>query len=117
MFLKLTFLYIFIFEILSSVTVEEYAQNFLDSRNEISLLKVDFLVIQNLTLDETDLHEKWKDLEKYKYTDELILLKEKPTTFINFEGAFIPQDFFTQAFINRASKGRGCKRPCKTKSQ
>ena len=113
MFLKLTFLYIFIFEILSSVTVEEYAQNFLDSRNEISLLKVDFLVIQNLTLDETDLDEKWKDLEKYKYTDELILLKEKPTTFINFEGAYIPQDSSPKLLSIELPKSEVVKDPVK----
>ena len=92
MFLKLTLLHILLIEPISSVSVKEFAKNFLDYRNEIDLIQVDFFVIQNLTLEEADLNEKWKDLKKFKFSEELILLKDKPTSLINFDNSYIIKD-------------------------
>ena len=60
---------------------EEYIQHFLD-QDQPDLLKIDFLVVQHLMIEEVDLNEKWRNLEQFNFSEELIVLKEQPTTLV-----------------------------------
>lgn len=79
--LKLSLLLTLIAHGLYAKSSEEYIQLFLD-KDQPDLIKIDFLVIQHLTIEEVDLNEKWKNLEKFIFSEELIQLKEEPTSLV-----------------------------------
>ena len=95
MFLKLPLLFFLIYQNQYSINSDEYVKNYIDSKS--SLLKIDFLVVQNLNIENIDLKEKWRDLESYKFSDELLYIKERPTTLVKLpkkeetEGMYVPK--------------------------
>ena len=79
--LKLSLLLTMIAHGLYAKSSEEYIQHFLN-QDQPDLLKIDFLVIQHLMIEEVDLNEKWRNLEQFNFSEELIVLKEQPTTLV-----------------------------------
>ena len=61
-----------------------------------NIVQIDFFIIQNLTIEERDLDEKWKKLEKLEFSDELIEIKNEPTTLIDVPTSVIVTDNFLQ---------------------
>jgi len=82
MSLKLTLIFAFVVQNIYAKSSDEYVQLFLNEEIESNLIKVDFLIIQNLNLEEVDLKEKWEDLDEFIFSEELIYLKEEPTTLV-----------------------------------
>ena len=82
MSLKLTLIFAFVVQNIYAKSSDEYVQLFLNEEIESHLIKVDFLIIQNLNLEEVDLKEKWEDLDEFIFSEELIYLKEEPTTLV-----------------------------------
>ena len=96
--LKLSLLLIVIAHGLYAKSSDEYIQHFLD-QDQPDLLKIDFLLVQHLMIEEVDLNEKWRNLEQFNFSEELIELKDQPTTFIaysgiNFDSEVIRKEFF-----------------------
>ena len=81
MSLKLSLLLTMIAHGLYAKSSEEYIQHFLN-QDQPDLLKIDFLVVQHLMIEEVDLNEKWRNLEQFNFSEELIELKEQPTTLV-----------------------------------
>lgn len=81
MSLKLSLLLPLIAHGLYANNSEEYIQQFLE-QDQPDLIKIDFLVIQHLVIEEVDLNEKWRNLEQFSFSEELIKLKEDPTTLV-----------------------------------
>ena len=81
MSLKLSLLLSMIAHGLYAKSSEEYIQYFLN-QDQPDLLKIDFLVVQHLMIEEVDLNEKWRNLEQFNFSEELIELKEQPTTLV-----------------------------------
>lgn len=79
--LKLSLLLTLLAQCVYAKSLEEYIQLFTE-QDQPDLIKVDFLVIQNLTIEEVDLKEKWRNLEEFSFSEELIQLKEEPTTLV-----------------------------------
>ena len=75
-----------------SINSNEYIEHFLDNSN--SLVQVDFFIIQNLTIENRDLEEKWKKLEKFKFSNELIEIKNEPTTLIDLPSSVVINENF-----------------------
>ena len=82
MSLKLFIFIAFLAQNLYTKSSDDYIQLFLNNEDGNNLIKIDFLVIQNLTIEEVDLKEKWNDLNEFIFSEELIYLKDEPTTFI-----------------------------------
>ena len=66
--LKLSLLLIVIAHGLYAKSPEEYIQHFLE-QDQPDLLKIDFLVVQHLMIEEVDLNEKWRNLEQFNLSD------------------------------------------------
>jgi len=79
--LKLSLLLTLLAQCVYAKSLEEYIQLFTE-QDQPDLIKVDFLVIQNLTIEEVDLKEKWRNLEEFSFSEELIQIKEEPTTLV-----------------------------------
>ena len=79
--LKLSLLLTVIAHGLYAKSSEEYIQHFLE-QDQPDLLKIDFLVVQHLMIEEVDLNEKWRNLEEFSFSEELIQIKEEPTTLV-----------------------------------
>ena len=79
--LKLSLLLTLIAQCVYAKSSEEYIQLFME-QDQPDLIKIDFLVIQNLTIEEVDLKEKWRNLEEFSFSEELIQIKEEPTTLV-----------------------------------
>ena len=79
--LKLSLLLSMIAHGLYAKSSEEYIQQFLE-QDQLDLIKIDFLVVQHLMIEEVDLNEKWRNLEQFNFSEELIELKEQPTTLV-----------------------------------
>ena len=79
--LKLSLLLTLIAQCVYAKSSEEYIQLFKE-QDQPDLIKIDFMVIQNLTIEEVDLKEKWRDLEEFSFSEELIQIKEEPTTLV-----------------------------------
>jgi len=79
--LKLSLLLTLIAQCVYAKSSEEYIQLFKE-QDQPDLIKIDFMVIQNLTIEEVDLKEKWRNLEEFSFSEELIQLKEEPTTLV-----------------------------------
>ena len=62
MLLKLSLFLTLIAQGVYAKSSEEYIQLFME-QDQPDLIKIDFLVIQNLTIEEVDLKEKWRNLE------------------------------------------------------
>ena len=80
--------------LISSITSNEYINHYIDHSDKNSLLKIDFFVIQNLSIEDDDLKEEWKNLDSFLFSKDLINIKEEPTklvsspTYLNFENNF-----------------------------
>ena len=81
MLLKLSSLFFIIIQNIYSITSDEYLQNYLDSKDN-NLIKVDFLIIQHLSVDDIDLKEEWKELPVLSLSNEMLFIKNKPTTLV-----------------------------------
>ena len=90
MFLKFLVFLVFISQFVhSEITSKDYLNHYLENKENTKLLKVDFVVIQNLNIDKTDLKEKWEDLNTFNYSEELIALKEEPTKLVSLPSKYI----------------------------
>ena len=55
-------------------------------------MKVDLFIIQNLSIEDEDLDEKWKELDELELSNHLINIKTEPTTFVTFpEGKLLDE--------------------------
>ena len=54
--------------LISSMTSNEYINHFIDRSDKNSLLKIDFFVIQNLSIEDDDLKEEWKNLDSFLFS-------------------------------------------------
>ena len=89
MHLKLAIIVLFIAESLYSVDFNEYLEKYLVDKQKLDHIKVDFFIIQNLSIEDEDLEEKWKELDELELSNHLIKIKAEPTTFVTFpEGKF-----------------------------
>ena len=89
MHLKLAIIVLFISENLYSVDFNEYLEKYLVDKQKLDHVKVDFFIIQNLSIEDEDLEEKWKELDELELSNHLIKIKTEPTTFVTFpEGKF-----------------------------
>ena len=89
MHLKLAIIVLFIAESLYSVDFNEYLEKYLVDKQKLDHIKVDFFIIQNLSIEDEDLEEKWKELDELELSNHLIKIKTEPTTFVTFpEGKF-----------------------------
>ena len=89
MHLKLAIIVLFISKNLYSVDFNEYLEKYLIDRQKLDHIKVDFFIIQNLSIEDEDLEEKWKELDELELSNHLIKIKTEPTTFVTFpEGKF-----------------------------
>ena len=68
--------------LISSITSNEYINHYIDHSDKNSLLKIDFFVIQNLSLEDDDLKEEWKKLDSFLFSKDLINIKEEPTKLV-----------------------------------
>lgn len=90
MFLKFLVFLVFISQFLNSeIASNDYLNHYLENKENTKLLKVDFVVIQNLNIDKTDLKEKWEDLNTFNFSEELIALKEEPTKLVPLPSKYI----------------------------
>ncbi len=89
MHLKLAIIALFISESLYSIDFNEYLEKYLVDKQKLDHIKVDFFIIQNLSIEDEDLEEKWKELDELELSNHLIKIKTEPTTFVTFpEGKF-----------------------------
>ena len=89
MHLKLAIIVLFIAESLNSIDFNEYLEKYLVDKQKLDHIKVDFFIIQNLSIEDEDLEEKWKELDELELSNHLIKIKTEPTTFVTFpEGKF-----------------------------
>ena len=92
MHLKSAIIVLFISENLYSVDFNEYLEKYLVDKQKLDHVKVDFFIIQNLSIEYEDLEEKWKELDELELSDHLIKIKTEPTTFVTFpEGKFLDE--------------------------
>ncbi len=89
MYRKLAIMVLFISESMYSVDFNEYVEKYLLDKQKLDHIKVDFFIIQNLSIEDEDLEEKWKELDELELSNHLIKIKTEPTTFVTFpEGKF-----------------------------
>ena len=89
MHLKLAIIVLFISQNLYSVDFNEYLEKYLVNKQKHDHVKVDLFIIQNLSIEDEDLDEKWKELDELELSNHLINIKTEPTTFVTFpEGKF-----------------------------
>ena len=93
MFRSLTLLLFIVSQNIYPVNSDKFIGYLLNSNN---IVQIDFFIIQNLTIEERDLNEKWKQLEKLEFSDELIEIKSDPTILINMPSSAIVNDNFLQ---------------------
>ena len=84
MHLKLTIFVLLISQKLYSVDFNEYLDKYLVDKQKLDHVKVDFFIIQNLSIEDEDLEEKWKELDELELSNNLIKIKTEPTTFVTF---------------------------------
>ena len=104
MFLKFLVFLVFISQFLNSeIASNDYLNHYLENKENTKLLKVDFVIIQNLNIDKTDLKEKWEDLNTFNFSEELIALKEEPTKLVPLPSKYITDKSVFQ-FIEAGKK-------------
>jgi hypothetical protein len=104
MFLKFLVFLVFISQFLNSeIASNDYLNHYLENKENTKLLKVDFVIIQNLNIDKTDLKEKWEDLNTFNFSEELIALKEEPTKLVPLPSKYITDKSVFQ-FIDAGKK-------------
>jgi len=84
MHFKLAIIVLFISENLYAVDFSEYLENYLVDKQKLEHVKVDFFIIQNLSIEDEDLEEKWNKLDELELSNHLINIKNEPTTFVTF---------------------------------
>ena len=84
MHLKLAIIVLFISQDLYSVDFKEYLEKYLADKQKHDLVKVDLFIIQNLSIQEEDLQERWKELDEIELSNHLLNIKNEPTTFVTF---------------------------------
>lgn len=82
MLLKLYALFFVILQNIYSITSDEYLKNYLNNKDN-NLIKIDFLIIQQLSIDKVDLKEEWKELPVLSLSNEMLFIKDKPTTLVS----------------------------------
>ena len=82
MLLKLYALFFVILQNIYSITSDEYLKNYLSNKDN-NLIKIDFLIIQHLSIDKVDLKEEWKELPVLSLSNEMLFIKDKPTTLVS----------------------------------
>ncbi len=89
MHLKLAIIFLFTSHNLYSVDFNEYLEKYLVDKQKLDHVKVDLFIIQNLSIEDEDLEEKWKELNELELSNHLIKIKNEPTTFVTFpQGKF-----------------------------
>ena len=92
MYLKLAIIFLFISHNLYSVDFNEYLEKYLVDKQKHNQVKVDLFIIQNLSIEDEDLDEKWKELDELELSNHLINIKNEPTTFVTFpEGKLLDE--------------------------
>ena len=92
MHLKLAIIVLFISQNLYSVDFNEYLEKYLVDKQKHDHVKVDLFIIQNLSIEDEDLDEKWKELDELELSNHLINIKTEPTTFVTFpEGKLLDE--------------------------
>ena len=82
--------------LISSITSNEYINHYIDHSDKNSLLKIDFFVIQNLSIEDDDLKEEWKNLDSFLFSKDLINIKEEPTKLVSSPAYLnVENNFFT----------------------
>ena len=82
--------------LISSMTSNEYINHYIDHPDKNSLLKIDFFVIQNLSIEDDDLKEEWKNLDSFLFSKDLINIKEEPTKLVSSPAYLnVENNFFT----------------------
>ena len=70
----------------------EYLEKYLVDKQRHDYVKVDLFIIQNLSIEDEDLDEKWKELDELELSNHLINIKTEPTTFVTFpEGKLLDE--------------------------
>ena len=82
MLLKLSALFFIILQNIYSITSDEFLKNYLNNKDH-NLIKIDFLIIQHLSIDKVDLKEEWKELPILSLSSEMLFIKDKPTTLVS----------------------------------
>ena len=82
MLLKLSALFFIILQNIYFITSDEFLKNYLNNKDH-NLIKIDFLIIQHLSIDKVDLKEEWKELPILSLSSEMLFLKDKPTTLVS----------------------------------
>ena len=82
MLLKLYALFFIILQNIYSITSDEFLKNYLNNKDH-NLIKIDFLIIQHLSIDKVDLKEEWKELPILSLSSEMLFIKDKPTTLVS----------------------------------
>ena len=89
---KLAIIFLFISHNLYSVDFNEYLEKYLVDKQKHDHVKVDLFIIQNLSIEDEDLDEKWKELDELELSNHLINIKNEPTTFVTFpEGKLLDE--------------------------
>jgi hypothetical protein len=92
MHLKLAIIFLLISLNLYSVDFNEYLEKYLVDKQKHNHVKVDLFIIQNLSIEDEDLDEKWKELDELELSNHLINIKNEPTTFVTFpEGKLLDE--------------------------
>ena len=92
MHLKLAIIVLFISQNLYSVDFNEYLEKYLVDKQKHDHVKIDLFIIQNLSIEDEDLDEKWKELDELELSNHLINIKTEPTTFVTFpEGKLLDE--------------------------
>ena len=82
MLLKLSALFFIILQNIYFITSDEFLKNYLNNKDH-NLIKIDFLIIQHLSIDKVDLKEEWKELPILSLSSEMLFIKDKPTTLVS----------------------------------
>jgi len=82
MLLKLSALFFIILQNIYSITSDEFLKNYLNNKDN-NLIKIDFLILQHLSIDKIDIKEEWKELPALSLSNEMLFIKDKPTTLVS----------------------------------
>ena len=63
-------------------TPNDFIENFINEEDYGEIYKVDFLIIENQFIEEIDLNEKFATLEPFEFSNELFIIKDRPTLLV-----------------------------------
>ena len=76
-------LFLFSNSLTAVTTPNDFIENFIDEENYGEIYKIDFLIIENQFIEEIDLNEKFATLEPFEFSNELFIIKDRPTLLVN----------------------------------